>query len=301
MELSTQSRSLINILLIISLMFCQSAHSQLTVKEMDSLRANVSRIAGSINARVGVCITQPGSSDSAILYRGDERFPMLSVYKFPIAIAVLKEMDRGNLWMEKYAPYSRDSIFTREEEVYTEANFPGGKVTVGQLLTLMLVRGSNTACDQLLALLKGPANLQNYLRELNVVDMGINATEREVQTDSLRRYDNWTTPVEMNRLLSIAFTESYLTTKNHDFLWDKMAETLTGADRIKGLLPRDIRVAHRTGTGFGSYNDVGIIFLPNGKHLVISVFIAEAVDAPQRCSEAIARIAKLAWDYYSRH
>lgn len=241
------------------------------------------------------------SSDSAITYRADERFPMLSVYKFPIAIAVLKEMDRGNLWMERYAPYSRDSIFTREEEIFTETNFPNGKVTVGQLLTLMLVRGSNTACDQLLALLKGPGSLQNYLNDLGVVDMSVSATEREVQADSLRRYDNWTTPLAMNRLLSISFSDSYLTKKNYDFLWDKMTETLTGADRIKGLLPKEIRVAHRTGTGFGSYNDVGIVFLPGGKHLVISVFIAEAQDASQRCTEAIAKIAKLAWDYYSKH
>lgn len=286
---------------MISVMFCQSIHSQLTIKERDSLRVNVARVAGSINARVGVCITSLESADSAIVYKGEERFPMLSVYKFPIAIAVLKEMDRGNLWMEKYAPYNRDSVFTREEEVYTEANFPGGRVTVGQLLTLMLVRGSNTACDQLLASLKGPASLQNYLRDIGVTDISITATEREVQTDSLRRYDNWATPLAMNRLLSLTFDGSYLNTKTHDFLWDKMAETLTGADRIKGLLPKDIRVAHRTGTGFGSYNDVGIVFLPNGKHLVISVFIAEAQDTPQRCTEAIAKIAKLAWDYYSKY
>jgi beta-lactamase class A len=301
MWIFTQYRSLSFWATVLMIVSCQSAHSQLTLKERDSLKAGINRVAADVNARVGVCISLLESSDTAIMYRADERFPMLSVYKFPIAIGVLKEMDRGNLWMEKYAPYSRDSVFTREEEIYTEANFPGGKVTVGQLLTLMLVRGSNTACDQLLALLKGPGNLQNYLNDLGVTDISVSATEREVQTDSLRRYDNWTTPVAMNRLLSVSFTESYLTTKNHDFLWDKMAETLTGADRIKGLLPRDIRVAHRTGTGFGSYNDVGVIYLPNGKHLVISVFIAEAQDSPQRCAEVIAKIAKLAWDYYGKH
>ncbi len=301
MQLFTLYRSTLFSMMALPIFFCQSVHSQLTVKERDSLKANVSRVAAGINARVGVCISMLESSDSAITYRADERFPMLSVYKFPIAIAVLKEMDRGNLWMERYAPYSRDSIFTREEEIFTETNFPNGKVTVGQLLTLMLVRGSNTACDQLLALLKGPGSLQNYLNDLGVVDMSVSATEREVQADSLRRYDNWTTPLAMNRLLSISFSDSYLTKKNYDFLWDKMTETLTGADRIKGLLPKEIRVAHRTGTGFGSYNDVGIVFLPGGKHLVISVFIAEAQDASQRCTEAIAKIAKLAWDYYSKH
>lgn len=279
---------------------CLSADAQLSAKERDSLRVNIVRVASSVNARVGVSISLIESPDT-VTYRGEVRFPMLSVYKFPIAIAVMKEMDRGNLWMEKYAHISKDSVYANEEEKYTENNFPGGRITIGQLVTLMLVQGSNTACDKLFEVLKGPASLQPYLDDLDIQDMAIASTERELNADSLKKDDNWTTPVEMNHLLSVAYTGDYLSVKNHDFLWDKMAETVTGADRIKGLLPKDTKVAHRTGTGYGSYNDAGIIFLPKGKHLAISVFIADAQDTPERCSAAIAKIAKLAWDYYSRH
>lgn len=281
--------------------FCFLAvHAQLSTKERDSLRVNIARTAASINARVGISISLIESPDT-LTYRGDERFPLLSVYKFPIAIAVLKEMDRGNLWMEKYTHINKDSVFAGEEEKYTENNFPGGRITIGQLVTLMLVQGSNTACDQLLEVLKGPANLQPYLDDLDIRDMAITSTERELNADSLKKDDNWTTPLEMNRLLTTAYAGDYLSVKNHDFLWDKMTETVTGAGRIKGLLPKDTKVAHRTGTGFGSYNDAGIIFLPGGKHLVISVFIADAQDTAERCNAAIAKIAKLAWDYYARH
>jgi len=276
------------------------SYAQLSSKERDSLRINIMRVASSVNARVGVSISLIESPDT-LTYHGDERFPMLSVYKFPIAIAVMKELDRGNLWMEKYVRINKDSVFANEEEKYTEDNFPGGRITIGQLATLMLVQGSNTACDKLLEVLKGPANIQAYLDDLGIRDMAITNTERDLHADSLKKDDNWTTPLEMNRLLSVAFTGDYLSVKNHDFLWDKMSETVTGSDRIKGLLPKDTKLAHRTGTGFGSYNDAGIIFLPKGEHLVISVFIADAQATPERCSAAIAKIAKLAWDYYSKH
>jgi beta-lactamase class A len=153
----------------------------------------------------------------------------------------------------------------------------------------------------LLEVIKGPANLQAYLDDLDMHDMAIGNTGREVDADSLKKDNNWTTPVEMNRLLSVAYSGDYLSVKNHDFLWDKMTETVIAPARLKGLLPRGTKVAHSSGTGYGSYNDVGIIFLPKGKHLVVSVFIADAQDTPERCDAAIAKIAKLAWDYYSRH
>lgn len=286
--------------LFASIIYSLSSSAQLSPKERDSLRANITRVAQGLNARVGISISLLEAGDS-LSYRGEERFPMMSVYKFPIAIAMLKELDRGTTFIERYIQLHKDSIFTSEEEMYSTANFPGGKITIGQLLTLMLEQGSNTACDQLLQLLKGPAYIQPYLDDLDIRDMAIANTEREIGTDSLLRVDNWSTPNEMRRLLAIAYTGDYLSTTSHDFLWEKMTATVTGPDRIKGLLPKNPIVAHRTGTGYGSYNDVGIITLPNKKHLVIAVFVSEAQASPEACSATIARIAKLAWDYYSRH
>lgn len=51
-----------------------------------------------------------------------------------------------------------------------------------------------------------------------------------------------------------------------------MAGCSTGPERLKGQLPRDYVVAHKTGSGFTlpgggvtARNDVGIIVLPNGR------------------------------------
>lgn len=281
------------------LSYCLSANAQLSPKEREQVRSNITRVAQGINARVGVSISLLEAGDSLTL-RGEERFAMMSVYKLPIAIAVLKELDKGTIFMEKYVLLSKDSVYSGEEEMYSDANFPERKITVGQLLTLMLVQGSNTACDQLLALLKGPSNIQPYLDDLNIRNMAVVNTEREINASSILKDDNWSTPNEMVNLLAIAYTGDYLSTKSHDFLWDKMTESVTGRDRIKALLPKDTRVAHRTGTGYGTYNDVGIITLPNGKHLIVAVFIAEAQTDPETCSNTIAKIAKIAWDHYSK-
>ncbi|RAJ31021.1 hypothetical protein [Pedobacter cryoconitis] len=48
-----------------------------------------------------------------------------------------------------------------------------------------------------------------------------------------------------------------------------------------------------------AFNDIGIVTLPNGKHLAISVFMSDFKAPKERGENAIAAISKEIWDYYS--
>ena len=88
-------------------------------------------------------------------------------------------------------------------------------------------------------------------------------------------------------------------TENADLLLDIMRRCRTGDARLKGLLPADTVVAHKTGTIGGTTNDVGIITLPDGAgHVAIAVFVkASDKDAASR-ERAIAEIARAVHDYF---
>ena len=62
-----------------------------------------------------------------------------------------------------------------------------------------------------------------------------------------------------------------------DWLLKLLPRVKTGPHRLKGLLPPDTIVAHKTGTTDVVSNDVGIITLPRdsaiGGHLVLAVFV----------------------------
>jgi beta-lactamase class A len=51
---------------------------------------------------------------------------------------------------------------------------------------------------------------------------------------------------------------------------------LAARSRIGIKLPEGTEVANKTGTGMGSFNDVGIVTLPDGRHLILAVYIARA-------------------------
>ena len=65
-------------------------------------------------------------------------------------------------------------------------------------------------------------------------------------------------------------------------------------------------VAHKTGTSrtvdgvTAATNDVGLVTLPNGRHLAISVFVPDSGANDAVREEVIAKVAKAAWDESSK-
>jgi len=87
-----------------------------------------------------------------------------------------------------------------------------------------------------------------------------------------------------------------------------MRETETGADRLKGRLPAGTVVAHKTGssgvnktTGVtAAVNDIGVVFLPNGRYFFISVFVTDSTEDAAANEKIIADIARAAWDHFAK-
>jgi beta-lactamase class A len=79
---------------------------------------------------------------------------------------------------------------------------------------------------------------------------------------------------------------------------DILLECETGEKRIKGLLPEKVQVAHKTGTLGGTVNDVGILYLPEGRgHVLVSV-LSKGMKDRDRAERAIAEIGRFAYDYF---
>ena len=81
-----------------------------------------------------------------------------------------------------------------------------------------------------------------------------------------------------------------------------------GAGRLKGQLPQQTVVAHKTGSSgankegiTAAVNDIGIVFLPDGQHYFISVLITNSREDAETNEKIISDISKLAWDYFSSH
>lgn len=185
---------------------------------------------------------------------------------------------------------------------YPKANVD---VSIGYLLSLMVSQSDNNACDILLGILGGTQTVQDYMLRQSISGISIRASEAEMASGWEVQYINWCKPLEMTKLLDLFYNGAVLSKTSTAFLYKIMTETTTGPNRLKGVLPAGTVVAHKTGISptnaeglTPATNDVGIITLPNGKHLAISIFVCNSTDNPATREAIIAKIAKAAYDHY---
>ena len=279
---------------------------ELVFKEDEELQKRLAEIAEPALGKLGVHAMLIEENRSVSL-NGNERFAMQSVVKLPVAMAVLEMVSGGELKLDTRIEFSKDELVNpNQRSPLRDRNPGGGSETVGELLRLAVSESDGTACDVLTRVVGGPAGLQNYIDALGITAMKAPRTHKEFGLDWGMQYENWVTPEAAVDLLEIINRGDGGLGLHKELLIKHMTEGPTGANRLKALLPPGTPVAHKTGTGgtrdgvTSATNDVGIITLPNGKHIAMAVFVGDS-RADEKTREAvIARAAKAAWDTWNR-
>jgi len=275
----------------------------------ESLRNKIEQIVSDKKAVVGVSIIGNNGNDTISLY-GDRRFPMQSVFKFHIALAVLSEVDKGKFSLDQTIEISKDDMLPEDFwSPLRDENPNGGSFTVEKLIQYSVSHSDNTACDVLIRLIGTPKTVEEYFRKNNIQDIQITFNEEEMQAKWENMFENWTTPKAASETLRMFYEneDNLLSKSSYDFFWKTNKETTTGKNRIKGQLPEGTIVAHKTGwsgtnkeTGItAAVNNIGIVFLPNGEYFIISVFVSESKESFDTNEKIIADIAKATYDFYT--
>lgn len=266
------------------------------------LKNKVDLIAKEAKGTVGVSILGIETREQ-LNYNSDLHLAMQSVMKFPIAITVLHEIDQGRFTLDQLIPiYQTDlpKTYSPLRDKYPEGNVA---VSIRALLSYMVSLSDNNACDILLKTIGGTDKVDSYIHSLGVKNIAIKASEYQMAQGWNIQFTNWCTPEAMTQLMDIAYKPNFLSTTSHAYLLKILEETSTGPNQIKGLLPKNTIVAHKTGRSgtndqgvTGATNDAGIITLPSGKHLIVTVFIGNSTANFETQESVIARIAKAAYD-----
>lgn len=270
------------------------------------LSDRIQQIASAAQGRVGVTATVLETGESVSL-NGDQSFPMQSVYKFPIGMAVLAQVDRGRLKLDqKVRVDPSDFVLDFQHSPIRDNNPQGTELSLAELLRYTVSESDGTACDVLLRLVGGPAEVTRYLRDLGIQGITVADPEKELGQNPAVQYRNNATPDAAVKLLQTFHQGRGLSKSSQALLRRLMIETPTGLKRIKGLLPDGTVVAHKTGSSgtrngmTAATNDVGLVTLPNGRHLAIAVFVSDSRADNATREGVIAKIARAAWDEWSQ-
>jgi beta-lactamase class A len=300
------------------------------------------RIAGATDGTVGAAALHVNSDSSAasiISLNGEERFPLASVCKLPIAMNLLAMVDEGKLDLHQEIEVLPRDVWAGVSDI--EKRWPAERrFALNEMIELMVAHSDNTAVETLFRISgEGPAMAARF-RQWKIEGVRVDRSERQCNLDRNGVEHSpppieWTdegikaliakttpamryratqrfladprdtgTPNGTVRLLARAFRGEVLAPSSTARLIEILKATTTSPTRLKGMLPAGTIVAHKTGSSgtvnhlTAATNDSGVIFLPNGERLAVSVYLKASTRDDAARDRVIARIARAAFDFY---
>lgn len=269
-----------------------------------NLEKELSALTEDFKATVGVAVLKDNTT--LALLNNNVQYPLMSVFKFHIAVAVLHKMAGEKKTLS-------DSLLVAPEDIKENTYSPlretiphkiPFKISFSTLLHYSIALSDNNACDILVRYCGGPGKVQKLLEGIGLTGFQLTETEDAMHENLMNCYNNWSTPLSTALLLKTIYEGDLLKGDYKKFLFDTMLATTTGTDKIKAGLPPDTPCAHKTGSSdrlpsgvmIGD-NDAAIIF-PRGKHpYYLVVFIKDSRCSSKENCRLIAQIARIVYTH----
>jgi beta-lactamase class A len=229
-----------------------------------------------------------------LAWRADERFVMCSTFKASLAACVLARVDRGEDSLGdrvafgpgdllEYAPVARESLAR-------------GEMSVGELCMGAVELSDNTCANLLLARVGGPAALTRFWRQA----CGDGVSRLDHNEPMLNRSPpgdphDTTTPRAMAGNVRRLLLGDVLKPASRARLTDWMVNCQTGANRLRGGLPRNWRIGDKTGNnGADAAGDIAIAWPRPDTPIVACAYLQGGHPSRQDIEAVFAAVGRAA-------
>jgi beta-lactamase class A len=237
----------------------------------------------SVEGEVGIAVVDTARKKRFLLNQ-NKPFPMQSVCKLPISIAILRLADAGKLSVQDKIIVRKTDLVPYHSPIKEAIKGKQSDFTIRNLITRAICDSDNTACDVLINRAGGAKEVTQILTEAGAKGIRVDRPEGTLQPESLHiaRYltdpRDTATPEGMVDLLQKLYSGNLLSKNSTAVLLEDLFNCKSGSNRIRAGLPAGWTLAHKTGTGIDvsgqntATNDVGIMVGPRGETIYIAVF-----------------------------
>lgn len=289
------------ILLFISALLC---NLNLCLGQTPELKKEIEIIVGGKDLKLGFALYD-FSTGKSISINGNDRYPMQSVFKFPIGVALLDCVSRGEFSLSDSVTLTKADLLPDLWSPIRERWPEGVRLPLVSVMTYMVAHSDNSATDFLIHKIGGVARIQDIVNRLGAKKINIRNTEAEIQGSWSVQFDNWTTPNAMVDFLRLMNDGKLLDKANTAVLWEIMASASSGS--VNRLVSKTVTFARKTGYSgansqgiIAAQNDVGIIEFEDGRRVAYAIFLTDSTLGTDAGYDILAQIGKAIWKAYER-
>ena len=243
------------------------------------------------------------SNGEMLLINEHDLFHAASTMKTPVMIEVYKQANAGNFSLVdsikirneffSIVDSSRFSLSIGEDSEEMLYSMLGKSRSIYDLMYDMIIVSSNLATNLIIDLVDAQKVTQTMR------DLGANDIEVLRGVEDIKAYElglsNSTTAYD----LLIIFEKLAQGEVVNPSACEEMIKILKDQkfnDIIPAQLPKEIKVAHKTGAITGVHHDSGIIFLPDGRKYIL-VLLSKQLNDFDKGTRTLASVSKMIYDY----
>jgi beta-lactamase class A len=232
-----------------------------------------------------------------------ESFHAASTMKTPVMIETYNQAAKGKFKLTDSivvknsfksivdgSVYSLDSVMDSEHDLYTKV---GSKLTIYDLLFRMITKSSNLATNNIIDLIAAK-NVNKTMRTYGIKRMQV---LRGVEDNKAYEagLNNTTNAYDLMLVFEHLANGTAVNKKSSDAMIDILFHQHF-SDKIAGKLPKEVKVANKTGSIVGVMHDSGIVFLPDGRKYIV-VMLSSGIESEEVSTETLANVSRIIYEF----
>jgi beta-lactamase class A len=239
-----------------------------------------------------------------MLWNEHEMFHAASTMKTPVMIEVYKQVAAHKFSLTDSVLIKNEfkSIVDGSSYILNPADdsqqdlykLIGTKLPLSELVYQMIIMSSNLATNIIMELVDG-RKVTETMRTLGAKDILVLRGVEDGKAFA-QGLNNTTTAYDL-MLIFEKMVQGRIVSKTASEAMIKILLDQTHNTLIPALLPKEVKVAHKTGTITGVHHDSGIVFLPGGRKYVL-VILSMGLEDDAAATTAMAKISEMIYAYF---
>lgn len=266
----------------------------ITAKE--TIMKKFEQLENEYDARLGVYAIDTGTKET-LEFREDERFAYTSTSKALATAILLKQNPISTL--EEIRTFTGEDIVAYSP--ITE-EFVDKGMSLGKIAEAAMQYSDNTAGNLLFEELGGPVGFEKALRESGDTITKADRIEPDLNEATPGDSRDTSTPQALATTLELFGISEYLPADKQEIFTDWLKGSTTGDSLIRAGVPEGWQVGDKSGAGgYGTRNDIGIVWPPNREPIVIAIMSSRNEVNASYNDELIAKATKVITQTFSNN